>query len=385
MPAAHAATSFTLTGEQTCSSAGVPSVTWTISFQSDTGQQLMTGQSARTDVVHADGTTATISGPSAFFFLQLNPGQTKSGTTAAALGDVLTETITASFQPEGGLQSTQATVRVTKCATTTDLKVSPGSIATIDTPVTYTATVGPTPNGGTVSFTDHGVTVPGCGAVAVSPTTGVATCTTTYTVPGSHRVTATYSGTSVWGASTSSPVSVRVTTPLPPPPPSPVATTTVVTATPGPTTTAGTPVTYSATVGPHPSGGTVTFTEGGNPISGCTTVPVNTTTGVATCTVTYGAPGTHDVTATFSGSPGFIRSTSSPYTLTVSAVAPQPPTTPPATPATPAVDSGDSSPDAVLALTGIQAVPLIGLGLLLLLAGTGLLGFGQPHRRPEEG
>ena len=102
--AATVVLSFTLTGEQSCSAAGVPSVTWTITFQSDTGQQLTTGQSARTDVVHADGTTATVSGPSSFFFLQLNPGQTKSGTTAAALGDVLTESVTASFQPEGGLQ-----------------------------------------------------------------------------------------------------------------------------------------------------------------------------------------------------------------------------------------------------------------------------------------
>jgi large repetitive protein len=70
--------------------------------------------------------------------------------------------------------------------------------------VTYTATVAPTPNGGTVAFTDNSTTLSGCGAVAVNTTTGKASCTTSYSAVGSHTIVATYSGDANFASSNGS-------------------------------------------------------------------------------------------------------------------------------------------------------------------------------------
>ncbi len=70
-------------------------------------------------------------------------------------------------------------------------------------------------------------------------------------------------------------------------------------------TAAGAPVTYKATVsgsGPTPTG-SVTFKDGGAPITGCGTnglVKLNAS-GEGACTVTYGVTGTHTITAPYGG------------------------------------------------------------------------------------
>src|SRR5262249_12620117 len=61
-------------------------------------------------------------------------------------------------------------------------------------------------------------------------------------------------------------------------------------------------VTYTATVSPVPTSGTVAFEEGGSPIAGCAAKTVSTSTGEATCTTEYHAAGVHGVTAAYSGS-----------------------------------------------------------------------------------
>ncbi len=66
--------------------------------------------------------------------------------------------------------------------------------------VTYTATVTPVPDGGTVAFSDDGTTITGCEAQPVDGT-GAATCSLTYASP---------------TATTSSP-STAGTRPTPPP------------------------------------------------------------------------------------------------------------------------------------------------------------------------
>jgi outer membrane protein assembly factor BamB len=60
--------------------------------------------------------------------------------------------------------------------------------------VTLTATIAPAPDSGTVSFADGAATLAGCAAVAVSPATGRATCTTTFGKSGAHAIVASYSG-----------------------------------------------------------------------------------------------------------------------------------------------------------------------------------------------
>ena len=49
----------------------------------------------------------------------------------------------------------------------------------------------------------------------------------------------------------------------------------------------GETVTYTATVAPLPTSGTIAFEDGGKSISGCETRTVNTSTGKATCEQTY--------------------------------------------------------------------------------------------------
>src|SRR4029077_8151332 len=78
--------------------------------------------------------------------------------------------------------------------TTTTAVASSSNPSTVGISVTYTATVAPTPDGGTVAFTDNSTTLSGCGAVAVNTTTGKATCTTSYGATGSHAIVASYGG-----------------------------------------------------------------------------------------------------------------------------------------------------------------------------------------------
>jgi hypothetical protein len=76
----------------------------------------------------------------------------------------------------------------------------------------------------------------------------------------------------------------------------------------------GKKVTYTATVTPHPTGGTVKFTSGGSTISGCGSVAVNTSTGKATCSVTYHSTGSRRIRAAYSGNSTFGHSTSATLT-----------------------------------------------------------------------
>lgn len=76
----------------------------------------------------------------------------------------------------------------------------------VDEAVTYTATVSPAPDGGTVAFTDGGSAIAGCAAVAVNAVTGTASCGTTDAFPGSRTILASYSGDTNFGGSQSAPL-----------------------------------------------------------------------------------------------------------------------------------------------------------------------------------
>jgi hypothetical protein len=76
--------------------------------------------------------------------------------------------------------------------------------AAVGQTVTLTATVSPTPDAGTVAFTDGGAAIPGCGAVAVNPITPQATCMTSFGTTGQHPIVATYSGDAYYTGSSAS-------------------------------------------------------------------------------------------------------------------------------------------------------------------------------------
>jgi N-acetylneuraminic acid mutarotase len=87
---------------------------------------------------------------------------------------------------------------------TTTTVASSSNPSTVGKSVTYTATVAPTPDGGSIGFTDNGTTLSGCGAVVVNASTGTAPCSTSYGSAGSHSIVASYSGDSKYAASSGS-------------------------------------------------------------------------------------------------------------------------------------------------------------------------------------
>lgn len=179
-------------------------------------------------------------------------------------------------------------------------------------PVTYTATVTPTPDDGTITFADNGDAIAGCTSLGF--VAGVATCTTTYSTTGAHTIVAGYSGDAGFSPSTAH-VDVTIGAPA-----STTATGVDLAAAPTDPVT-GQLVTLTATVDPAPDGGTVAFADGSTPVSGCAAVAVDIYTGIARCQIAYGATGSHAFTAAYSGDTLYDPSTSAAADVTVSAPA----------------------------------------------------------------
>ncbi|MFB7666421.1 Ig-like domain repeat protein [Kitasatospora sp. NPDC056138] len=169
-------------------------------------------------------------------------------------------------------------------------------------PVSFTATVTPVPDGGTVSFTVDGT--PLGGPVPVN-TTGQATSSSITTLtPGPHNVDATYHGNGDFADSTATTLVQTVNQ-------APVTTTL---ASSGPSAF-GQPVTFTDTVCAAPPstnpalppGGTVTFRDGGTLLGTGTLSPG----GGTNCSRTQVSasnllPGTHTITAQYSGDTRFL-------------------------------------------------------------------------------
>src|SRR5205807_9538460 len=77
---------------------------------------------------------------------------------------------------------------------------------------------------------------------------------------------------------------------------------------------------YRASVISGPDGGTVLFAVAARRTSGRGSQAVDATTGKASCRVSYGAAGSHQIQATYSGDASFGGSSSSALTQTVSPV-----------------------------------------------------------------
>ncbi len=106
----------------------------------------------------------------------------------------------------------------------------------------------------------------------------------------------------------------------------PTATTTVL-STSGTPAVAGTTLTLTAAVTGNAPSGSVTFTEGGNPI-GCATATLTVgNPGTASCSLSSLAVGTHNLVASYGGDAANLASTSAPLAQVIS---PSPDTTPPA-------------------------------------------------------
>ena len=239
------------------------------------------------------------------------PLNCQSGTPPDVRINYTAHSVTATAVPASGMT-----------ATTTSMSANPTNPVT-NQPVTLTASVSSasgTPTG-SVEFDDNGSAISGCSSVPVD-SSGNATCATRFTAASSpENLTASYAPTlgSQYASSSSSPVVLNV---------GKDSTSTTVSsssASPSP----GQNVTYTATVTPAHAGyaqpsGTVQFADGGVPITGCASQPVSpgSPSSTATCTTSYGSPGSHSVAATYAGDSNFTGSSSSPQAVTVSTPSP---------------------------------------------------------------
>jgi hypothetical protein len=194
---------------------------------------------------------------------------------------------------------------------------------------------------GTLTFTDAGTTITGCGSIAVSA--GGGTCPAgIYSTAGSHAITAVYSGDGNYLGATSSTLTQTVDQ---------APTTTTLGSSANPSTVGGS-LTYTATV-PAAATGTVAFTDAGSPITGCVAQTVSA--GSATCVIASGylAATTHPMTAVYSGDTNYTGSTSATLTETVDSD-PAPPTQPITLSTSTQTTSGAT--DVVISLSGPGAV-----------------------------
>lgn len=131
---------------------------------------------------------------------------------------------------------------------------------------------------------------------------------------GRHRAPATRGQPSFGSATGSLPVAAAGTRPAP------VATTAATAATATATTltssatqsVTGQLVVLTASIVPAPDGGTVSFLANGKAIRGCAAVPVNSSTGLATCRTRFAVAGLAHIQAVYSGDSSFARSASVP-------------------------------------------------------------------------
>jgi Bacterial Ig-like domain (group 3)/Invasin, domain 3 len=204
-----------------------------------------------------------------------------------------------------------AVVTATFFVSTTTVSVSPPAPVTNQS-VTMSASVvvsGGAPVG-TVTFDSGGTPIGGCTSVPVSALipAAVVTCSTSFTAAASpHALTATFTAAAATSLTNSTSAAVALAV-------GPDATTTGLQVSASSVAVKAT-VTYTATVAPTVTGpaapsGTVKFIDAGKPIQNCASQPL--VQGSATCTETYSTPGTHTITAQYSGDASFAGSASSP-------------------------------------------------------------------------
>ena len=119
-----------------------------------------------------------------------------------------------------------------------------------------------------------------------------------------HFTTPSAGGGRLFVANTNKVTAFQIANAPAPSPTTPTATTATLVSSANPSL-AGRGVTYTATITPAPDGGAVSFTDAGSAIGGCSTVPVNTSSGQAMCTTSYAVASKHSVAASYAGDSNF--------------------------------------------------------------------------------
>ena len=208
----------------------------------------------------------------------------------------------------GGLLGT---VQIKAFQQTTTAVTSSANPSAVSQQITYTATVSPANQDGQITFTDNGQDLANQNTDCVNLTpdaSGTATCTWTYSAAGLHSIVASFDGFGL-------PDESSVSTPLIQAVGTFGATSTSVVSSANPGTT-GQALTYTATVTGSDGGGTVSFYDSGNPVTGCQSVSLDAS-GDAACAQTYADTSPHAIVAVYSGDAGFAGSDSAQLNETV--------------------------------------------------------------------
>jgi hypothetical protein len=257
--------------------------------------------------------TATVSPASAVGSVTFQDGSTILGTTALNAGSATLTTatlatgshpLTASYGGDtrnGASTSSPVTETVGLSTTTATLSVTPASSA-LGQAVTLTAAVNPASASGSVTFMD-GSAIVGTAAVNV----GTATFTTSTLATGSHLLTASYSGDSKNGASTSNPVTETVSK----------QTSTTVLSVSSTSSAPGQPVTLTAAVTPSSATGSIVFLDSQAVLGNVTLAG-----GTAVFTTSTLGAGKHALSASYSGDSRNGASISNSFVETVASGSP---------------------------------------------------------------
>jgi hypothetical protein len=203
-------------------------------------------------------------------------------------------------------------------ATTGITLISSPNPSTVNGQVTLTANVtaptGTTALDGTVSFTDNGNPIADCPATTINPNAPTVVCKTSSLTVGAHSLIANYGADANFSNSSSTALSQTVNA-------APTSAT-ISSSAPGNTSTVDQAVSFTAAVsgasGAAQFAGTMSFTDNGNAIAGCSALKVGATTGSATCSTSSLLRGSHAIAATYAGDTNFSTSSAT-LTQTVNA------------------------------------------------------------------
>lgn len=297
--AASTSAAVQVTVNQTASTTTLSASPATVAFGSPTTLTATVGPAGATGVVtFRDGTTVlgtgTLAGGVATF-----PAANLAGGS---------HTLSASYAGDtnfsGSTSTSAVTVIVTLASSTTTVSASPTTIP-FGSATTLTAAISPAVGTGTISFRDAtaGGTLLGTATVV----SGAASVTVNGLLGGAHAITATYSGDTNVGGSTSAPATVNVV-------PGPSGVTLASSAT---TTNYGAPLTLTATLaGMVSPTGSVTFFDG-TPAAGTRLGTSAVVSAQAALTIATLTPGAHTLTAVYSGDANYAPGTSTAVTVTV--------------------------------------------------------------------
>ena len=236
-------------------------------------------------------------------------GNTRTAQCASSALAAGTHSMAAAYSGGAGNNASSSTVlsQVVNKATSTSVVVSSKNPSTFGASVTFTATIAGSSPTGSVNFKDGGSSIAGCSAVALagSGNSRTAACTTSTLTVATHSIVAAYGGDAGNNASNSATLSQVVNSAGPAP------TTTTLASSKNPST-AGTSVTFTATVvGSNPTG-SVNFKDGASSITGCSAVALTGSgnSKTAQCGSSALTAATHSITAAYAGDAGNAASTS---------------------------------------------------------------------------